>query len=646
MLRQNPRHHAGSLVNLANYLAQHGRETEVDADLDSALADWPVLKGGVALARMVQCAETCRVLEAFRFLAEIRDEEVLEHYRFLIAQYRLFLDLVLRKGASTTVGAATAILGQALPSGTEIPFWAKVIEFLADRNPAEALRMARFQAGTNPKMFLDEHGFDSFNLIRAELSNGAGPAAKRILEARWEKGNRNYLDALFLARAELLAGNVEASVRHFAAVKKDCERYRAEGRLAFELHLACELSPGQLMELMNAAQKTEKEQIPEVTRRPPDQKRPAQGEPRGAARILGQSAATIRIRDLVAQVSPLDVPVLLTGETGTGKDLVARAIHEAGPRAGTPFIAVNCGSITASLLESELFGHEKGAFTGAEKAHHGLFEAAGSGTLLLDEIGDMPLALQGSLLRVLETNEVRPVGSSSTRKIACRIIAATNADLAGLASKGLFRQDLLFRLRRIEISIPPLRERREDILPLADYFLSERRQDGRRPVMTEALRTSLAARDWPGNVRELRNAIERMRLLSSDKPAYDVADLDLIPPNIPDSREGEKPTVSPKSGPPPATGETGMTAGGELPNDGVEEFLSREKSAMRRLDRLRTLFARHQKFSRIEIIRILGVSPNTAAGYLRQLCREEFIVKVEPTRSPRTHYFALRKTGV
>jgi transcriptional regulator with PAS, ATPase and Fis domain len=196
--------------------------------------------------------------------------------------------------------------------------------------------------------------------------------------------------------------------------------------------------------------------------------------------------------------------VLIVGETGTGKELVARALHEESERAAEPFLAVNCGAISESLLESELFGHESGAFTGARRAHRGLFEAAGRGTLLLDEIGDTSPRLQVALLRVLETGEVRPVGSSTSRKVRCRVLAATNADLTGMVGEGRFRKDLYFRLDRIAIRIPPLRERGEDILSLADHFLSEDRHDGHRPTMSEALKAALLAHQWSGNVRELR----------------------------------------------------------------------------------------------------------------------------------------------
>jgi two-component system response regulator HydG len=232
--------------------------------------------------------------------------------------------------------------------------------------------------------------------------------------------------------------------------------------------------------------------------------------------ILGESDALKQALERAALVIPhATVTLLLTGETGTGKELLARAIHYNGPRRDAPFVDVNCAAIPETLLESELFGHEKGAFTDATTTKPGLFEVASRGTLFLDEIGHLPLALQGKLLRALEERSVRRVGGTRSIPVDVRIIAATHVDLAAAVTRGEFRQDLYYRLNVVPLSLPPLRERREDILPLARAFLSRFSKEYGlpQPKLTPATERALAAHPWAGNVRELRNVIERAVLL-------------------------------------------------------------------------------------------------------------------------------------
>jgi len=245
----------------------------------------------------------------------------------------------------------------------------------------------------------------------------------------------------------------------------------------------------------------------------------------GYGGLIGVSMKMQRVYKMMEKVSQHEYPVLILGESGTGKELVARSIHFSGPRRDRPFAPVDCSALVPTLIESELFGYVRGAFTGAMQAKQGLLEAAQGGTLFLDEIGDMPVDLQAKLLRALQEREVKPVGSTERRPINVRIIAATNRDLESAIRSGTFRQDLYFRLNVVQLKLPPLRDRKSDIPLLVTAFL-EKFSDPRGPVRTiseDAMRR-LIAYDWPGNVRELENAIERAVALGSG-PILHVGDL-------------------------------------------------------------------------------------------------------------------------
>lgn len=245
----------------------------------------------------------------------------------------------------------------------------------------------------------------------------------------------------------------------------------------------------------------------------------------GLAGFIGVSPKMQRVYRLIEKVSQHTYPLLILGESGTGKELVAHSVHFSGPRRARPFVPVDCSALAPTLIESELFGHVRGAFTGAMHSKQGLMEAADGGTLFLDEIGDLPVDLQAKLLRAIQEKEVKPVGATERVSISTRVIAATNRNLEAAVREGKFRQDLYFRLNVVQIKLPPLRERKTDIPLLVNYFLEKFAEDGRaiRTISEDAMARILAY-DWPGNVRELENVIERAVALGSG-PILHIADL-------------------------------------------------------------------------------------------------------------------------
>jgi Nif-specific regulatory protein len=303
--------------------------------------------------------------------------------------------------------------------------------------------------------------------------------------------------------------------------------YREEASLQDEVRLLSIVGSmiSQAVKLRQKAQEERRQLIEEnlrLTEELKDRFRPSN--------LIGNSSAMQAVYDLIAQVSGSDATVLIRGESGTGKELVAHAIHYNSRRAGKPFIKVNCAALPESVIESELFGHEKGAFTGAVSARKGRFELADGGTLFLDEVGDLSPGLQIKLLRVLQEREFERVGGASTLKVDVRLIAATNVELEKLIESGRFRQDLYYRLNVFPIRIPPLRERKTDILQLADFFVEKYGQSNHkrvRRISTPAI-DMLMSYHWPGNVRELENCVERAVLLSDD----DVIHGHHLPPSL------------------------------------------------------------------------------------------------------------------
>ncbi|NNE00086.1 MAG: sigma-54-dependent Fis family transcriptional regulator [Pirellulaceae bacterium] len=239
----------------------------------------------------------------------------------------------------------------------------------------------------------------------------------------------------------------------------------------------------------------------------------------GESKLVGTASAMDSVRSLIDKVGPTESTVLIRGETGCGKELVARAVHEQSLRADQPLVAINCGALPENLIESELFGHCKGAFTGADAARVGLFEVADGGTIFLDEIGELPTAMQAKLLRVLETGDIRRLGDNQTVNVNVRIICATHRDLEQMVQNGEFREDLMFRINTFEILVPALRERTDDIMPLAIHLLRRHRTDGSDDqLFTPAAIAELKSHKWPGNVRELANVVEHAAILCDSLP--------------------------------------------------------------------------------------------------------------------------------
>jgi transcriptional regulator with GAF, ATPase, and Fis domain len=327
-----------------------------------------------------------------------------------------------------------------------------------------------------------------------------------------------------------------------------------------------------------------------------------------ARALIGEHPHTVRLRALIERVAQSDATVLISGESGTGKEVVARAVHASSPRAEHDFVPVNCAAIPHEMLESEMFGHERGAFTGAVAPRQGLFGMADRGTIFLDEISEMPLALQAKLLRVLEDRNVRPLGADRSSQLDVRVIAATNRDLARAVRKGGFREDLFYRLQVVPIIIPPLRERRSDIPLLIDYFLQQmtlRLPDRNWKMSKEAL-VRLWSYDWPGNVRELENMVERLAILCEGP----VLEASLLPDNLlPGARNSESRLV-----PSLGEGEINLTAmvrefEGRLINEALRRTHGNKQAAARLLGLKRTTFS-----AKLRRCGVLECEPNEDSG--------------------------------
>ena len=473
-----------------------------------------------------------------------------------------------------------------------------------------------------------------------ELGLGNIGKTRLMLKEKSDKGNWQYLDDLFYGRLHLLEKNNRKTNEAFTRLMENINRYGAMNRLIFELQFAKEMNIADILNLTHGWKQAKKSNSVRLKRQPAPQLKPTA---KGVDLLIGNSQAIHHVIDLVKKYAPLKAPVLITGETGTGKELVSRAIHDEGPNPQEPFLAINCGGLSDTLLQSELFGYVAGAFTGAQKEHKGIFEVAGKGTVFLDEFGDISPLLQVSLLRVLESNEIRMLGGTKNQKIACRIIMATNTNLQNAVSEKKFREDLYFRITRFQIRIPALRERIEDLPLLIDSFLNKDKDESEvTKKLSKELLDALSLYRWPGNVRELKNEIERLKILHFEK---EILNIENFPFNQLQGYIPQIPKVvsttqdNPDEGISQSTGKN--ESEDEITSDYVVNIIQRGSKVERRISFIKDLFRQYKRLTRSQIIEIAKVNPSTATKELQMLCDERFIVRHTPTKSTSTYYFEI-----
>ena len=444
-----------------------------------------------------------------------------------------------------------------------------------------------------------------------------------------------YFDDFYLARLYLLENNKKEALNAFRRLMKNINFYGAYNQLLFLMQFAKELNILDVLKLIDQVQgSSEKEPQPPVR-----QKNSKLNTAKGIELLVGESVPIKQVKSLIQKFSVLAEPVLIIGETGTGKELVAKAIHDEGPHSNQPFLAINCGALTESLLQSELFGYVAGAFTGAQKERKGIFEAAGNGTVFLDEFGDVSPQMQASLLRLLESNEIRLIGDTKTRKVGCKIVVATNIDLQQAVYGKKFREDLYFRLTRFDIKLPPLRERKEDIPILIKHFLTlNKRPQEKLQQFSKELMEILVSYHWSGNIRELKNEVERLRIMHSEKEILNVENFDFSRLNNFEKPPIVNSTIKQVDKPDPSNA---AEIQNDLDHDRILKIVQRGNKIESRQNILKDLFLTYKKISRKQIVEITGMNPGLASKELNNLCSSGFIKKVTPTNSVKSHYFIL-----
>lgn len=462
--------------------------------------------------------------------------------------------------------------------------------------------------------------------LHIELSLRNIGKAKFDLYERKQKGKFHYLNDLFYGRLHLLENNLFEADQTFRRLMTNIKKYGAQNRLIFELNFAKEMRLFDKLRLLNGWNESQEDLASKAVSKTKEKQSKLK---MGVDLLIGQTEKIVQIKNQIKKYSKLNDIVLVTGETGTGKELIAKAIHEEGPFPKEPFLAINCGALTDTLLQSELFGYVAGAFTGAMKERKGIFESAGKGTVFLDEFGDISPKLQVSLLRVLESNEIRLLGDTVTRKVKCKIVIATNVDLHKAVDENRFREDLFFRLARFEIKLPALRERISDLPLLIQFFLDKNTDiDENRKIISNDLLKELSNYQWPGNIRELKNEIDRLSILNPEIKLLGVEHFDFA------HLQGFHRKIKNESDIIPTSTTNGMKT--------AEPFAQIIESGFRverRIEFLKELFRKHKKLTRKQIVEITKVGQSTATKDLQKLCESGYLIRKSPTKSPSTDYF-------
>lgn len=513
--------------------------------------------------------------------------------------------------------------------------YVSILNAFAKGKLAEAMNLYQ-KLQSNKTLFVQEFPFEEYFQLNYELCTKNKGMARFIIQENVQKRNLRYFDDFYFARLQLLEMNRTGAAESFRRLMKNVEHYGALNRLQFEIQFAHELEPSDIMNLMNSLD--EEEIVTDLTLNK-EEVEPKKRGIKGVQLLIGKSPAISKVKELILIFASLKDPVLISGETGTGKEVVARAIHAEGKNSKDPFLAINCGSLTESLLQSELFGYVAGAFTGAQREKKGIFEAAGKGTVFLDEFGGITPQMQVSLLRVIESNEIRLIGGTKTRLIECKIVIATNVDLQKAVEEKKFREDLYFRLTRFDIKLPPLRERNEDIPLLIEHFLENKKAlKGKQQSVAQELIDILKNYGWPGNIRELKNEMERLGVLHADKEILNREDFDFtrlqgFTLKTPVHKEIAKAKES--------ISESFYTKELNISKEQILKIVERGSIAENRERIFKELFKKYKKLTRSQIVEIININPGTATKELQGLCKSGFIRKLMPTKSVKSHYFEL-----
>lgn len=484
-------------------------------------------------------------------------------------------------------------------------------KFLIKKKTVEALHYARLCAHDN--INFTSLSSTAYILLRAELACGNYNNVENFLLNKSKIGNHSVLDDIFYFRLFHGRKQTNEALFHFQKTMELIKNESFRKRIETEFLLSPEISITDIRNYCLLLQN----QTSETLKVNSTYKKSIHSVKDEIGFIIGSSPLVEELKAKILKLSTVDLPVLITGETGTGKELIARALYQSSNRNDKKFLAINCGAISDQLLQSELFGHQKGAFTGANRDHKGVFEDAEDGFIFLDEIGEISPTMQVALLRVIENGEFRSVGSTETKKLKCRLIFATNKNLRQLVTEGVFRRDLQNRLDRLHIEVPPLRERLDDLPLLVHHFLNEKYTHLPALNWDKPFIKHLGQLSWPGNIRELRNELERIRVFHSDKQIITVNEL------------------SPK-----------YNENSDSKNISQKKSWVSAKTKFRKIDELKNLFYTHKKLNRSETANLLDISLNTAADYLKVLEQENIIEKVQPTNSIKSVFFILKQIEV